>query len=89
MNTKKTKCGCTEDELCYDHQLPDSESTVGQIKEFGKWKKWSPYEQEIWEDGYNQPNYWKWACIAILLGTVAGMISLTPKIIEVIDVCTL
>lgn len=34
-------------------------------------------------------NYWKWACIAILLGTVAGMISLTPKIIEVIDVCTL
>jgi len=58
---------------------PDSEATVEQVQRYCDldWKEVKPI------------NYWKYACIAILLGTVAGMLSLTPKIIEVIDVCTL
>ena len=32
-------------------------------------------------------NYWKWACIAILLGMVAGMILSTPTIISMFDAC--
>lgn len=51
-------------------------------------KMWDELEVPVLRKIKQPTNYWKWACIAILLGTVAGMISLTPKIIEVIDVCT-
>ncbi len=73
MKTKTTRDPETGETVNYEKMWDELEVPV--------LRKIKPEEQPT--------NYWKWACIAILLGTVAGMISLTPKIIETVNVCTL
>lgn len=58
----------------------DSEATVEQVKRFESAKK-------DWEDAVRPINYWKYACITILLGIVAGMIISTPLFVKLAEVC--
>lgn len=61
------------DALYYE---PDSEATVEQVRNAGKWL------------GLEEPtNYWKYACITILLGIVTAMILSTPTIVSLFDAC--
>lgn len=57
----------------------DAQGTVEQIKNAGKW---------LGQDEY-KINYWKYACIAILLGLVAGMILSAPLFVKLAVVCSL
>lgn len=61
-------------------ELPDSQNTVEQVKD---WSRFAP--QEVNETPIN---YWKYACIFILLGAVTGMILSTPMFIKLAEVCT-
>jgi hypothetical protein len=36
----------------------------------------------------SKTNYWKYACIAILLGAVVGMVLSTPLFVKLAEVCT-
>lgn len=65
------------------NDLPDSEATVDQVRQ----SMLKGYLNKIEEE--NKPNYWKYACIAILLGIVVGMITFTPTITSMFDVCLL
>ena len=60
------------------YQNCGAEATVEQIKNAGKWL------------GQDEPkiNYWKYACIAILLGIVVGMILSTPLFVKLAEVCS-
>ena len=60
----------------YWDSVPDAEATVEQIK---------AYDRFTW--GEEPVNYWKWACIVILLGIVVAMITMTPTINSLFDAC--
>lgn len=64
-----------------ENKLPDSQNTVEQVKD---WSRFKP-QREINETPIN---YWKYACIFILLGAVTGMILSTPIFVKLAEVCT-
>ena len=78
LGSKKAKV-TDWDKQWQEFELPDSEATVEQVRNAGKWL------------GLEEPkiNYWKYACVAILLGIVTAMIFSTPIIISMFDACTL
>ena len=47
--------------------IPDSKATVEQVKDWSRFKPQSEVEE-------TPTNYWKYTCIAILLGIVIAMI---------------
>lgn len=76
---------------------PDSESTTEQVK---SWNKVTKAVQEAIDRDYERQtrrdeepwvelpvNYWKYSCIAILLGAVVGMIAFTDPIIKALEIC--
>lgn len=70
-------------------EYTDALETAEQIKDWSRFKPMNDQEIVVgWVNG-NQINYWKWACIAILLGIVVSMITMTPTITKMFDVCTI
>lgn len=63
-----------------ERELPDSEATAEQVKDWGRFKSIHGIPEE-------PINSWKYACIAIILGIVAAMILSTPTIISLFDAC--
>lgn len=78
VGSKKAKVNDTSfwDKQWQEFEIPDAEATVNQIK---------TYDRFTW--GEEPINYWKYACIAILLGIVTAMIFSTPTIIRLFDAC--
>jgi hypothetical protein len=73
------QAGIDDCESCHADsiEVPDSQATVEQIKNAAKWLNTSV-----------EVNYWKYACVAILLGLVAGMILSTPLFVKLAEVCS-
>lgn len=82
--------------------IPDAEATVEQVKDWSRFNPQSKicfcdggisrggeHSEDIcfWGKLPTPINYWKYACIAILLGIVTAMALSTPTIISLFDAC--